>query len=179
MASTKPGSTIDLSFVGTEPETKVKLVVPRIIYKKEGEKDMVANLRADFNERQCKCLSESITVIPPPVKKPYTEILCLKPVSVIAPTLEPSVVVVGINHVSNGRPSSTERVVRPKLGGPFTSLAQLSDDSVECVASVPPCPQAPRAPSRGEITKLMKQVPCFTKMEAPVNNIWDLFSATR
>lgn len=67
----------------------------------------------------------------------------------------------------------------PKLGGPSTSLAYLNDDSIECVASIPSCHQAPRAPNQEKIVELLKQVPCFTESEALVNNIGGLFPATR
>ncbi|RVW27621.1 hypothetical protein CK203_099147 [Vitis vinifera] len=115
---------------------------------------MVVNLRAAFKERQCKRLSKSITVIPPPSKRPYPEILCPWPILAIAPILTPSAVVVGDNP-------STEEVAHPELRRPSSCLVQLNDDSVECVASIPPHPQASRTPSREEITELMKTTPTF------------------
>lgn len=50
-------------------------MVPPIIYEEEGNKNMAANLRAEFKERQRKHLFESITIISPHVKKPYMKIL--------------------------------------------------------------------------------------------------------
>lgn len=79
---------------------------------------MATNLRAGFKKRQRKCLSESMTVISPPTKKPCTKIHCLELVSAIAPTLEPSVTTAGISPASDGRPSSVGRVIHPELRGP-------------------------------------------------------------
>ena len=94
---------------------------------------MVANLRADFKKRQCKRLFESIMVVFPPTKKPCMEILCL--VLVLAIALAP----VGTSHVPDGR-SSVGKDACLELGGPSTGLTQLNDDSVECVAFIPPRP---------------------------------------
>lgn len=140
-----------MSTASTKPNTKVEPVVPPIIYEEEGEENMATNLRAGFKKRQCKCLSESITVFPP-TKKPCINILCPKPVLAIAPALKPLIATLGINSLSGEGIFSTEGFAHPRPKGPFTSLAQLSNDSIECVASVLPCPQAPRAPNREEIT---------------------------
>lgn len=117
---------------------------------------MDANLRSDFKERKHKRFFESITVILLLTKKPCTEIFCPEPFSAVALVLKPSTVAIGTNHVSDGRPSFVGKDARLKLGGPSTSLTQLSDDSVECVASTPPRPQVPRAPKWEEIAKLLK-----------------------
>ncbi|RVW31366.1 hypothetical protein CK203_114187 [Vitis vinifera] len=101
--------------------------------KTRGDEDMVANLRADFKKRQCKRLFESIMVVFPPTKKPCMEILCL--VLVLAIALAP----VGTSHVPDGR-SSVGKDACLELGGPSTGLTQLNDDSVECVAFIPPRP---------------------------------------
>ena len=146
---------MDSSSTETEQETRVESVIPHIICEEEGDEDMVANLRVGFKERQHKCLFESITVVFPPTKKPCTEILCPVPVSAIALMLKPSVVVVGPNHVLDEMPY-IEKDALLELGGPFTSPIQLSDDSVECVAFVPPFFQAPRAPRWEEMIELMK-----------------------
>ncbi|KAL6342545.1 hypothetical protein AAG906_012397 [Vitis piasezkii] len=58
---------------GSKADTKVELVVPRIIHEPEGEDDMATNLRAGFRERQRKCLSEYIAVATPPTKRSCTE----------------------------------------------------------------------------------------------------------
>lgn len=60
-----------------------------IIYEEKGDEDMAEKLRVGFKERQRKHLSESITVISHSAKKPYPEILCSKPLLIIAPALEP------------------------------------------------------------------------------------------
>ena len=104
---------------------------------------MAANLRADFKKRQRKRLSESIMVVFPPTKKPCTEILCPVPISAIALALEPSIAVVGTSHVLNERYSAGKYALL-ELSGPSTGSTQLNDDSVKCVASIPPRPQAPR-----------------------------------
>lgn len=72
---------------------------------------------------------------------------------------------------------STGKYVHPKLGGSSTGPAQLNDDSVECVAYVPPRPQAPSTPSQEEMVELLKQVPYFIESEGHLNNIGDHFLA--
>lgn len=111
-------------------------------------------------------------------KKPCMEVLCSKPISAIVPTLESSATTVGINPVLDERPFSTGATIHPKLGGFSIGSTQLSDDSVECITSILPRPQAPRALSQEEIAALMKQIPYFIERDALVNNIEDLFSAT-
>lgn len=81
---------VELSTSSIESEVEVELMVPPIICKEEEEEDMTTNLRVEYKERQHKRLSKSITIVPPPTKKPCMEILGLKPVSAIASTLEPS-----------------------------------------------------------------------------------------
>lgn len=141
-----------MSVASTESDTKVEPVVPPIIYEEEGEENMATNLRVRFKKRQCKCLFESITVGPPSTKKPYIDILCPKPISAIAPPPEPSAVTAGINSLSNKGIFSTEGAAHPGPKRPSTSLAQLSNDSIECMAYVPPHPQVPCAPNWEEIT---------------------------
>ncbi|KAL6348494.1 hypothetical protein AAG906_009954 [Vitis piasezkii] len=115
---------------------------------------MVANLRAAFKERQRKRLSKSITVIPPPSKRPYLEILCPWPILAIAPILAPSATEAGSNP-------SAEEAAHPELIRSSSCPVQVNNDSVECIASGPPHPQASCVPSREEITELMKTIPTF------------------
>lgn len=77
------------------------------------------------------------------------------PVSAISPMPKPSIDATGPSHVPTVRPS-TEKYVRLELGGPSIGPTQLSNDSVECVASVPPHPQTLRTPSQEEMVELMK-----------------------
>lgn len=126
-------------------------MVPSIICEEEGEENMATNLRVGLKKRQCKRLSESITVVPPSTKKPYIEILYPKPVSAIAPPPEPLVVTVGLKSSSSKGIFSNEGAAHPGPKRSSTSLAQLGNDSIECVASVTPCPQVPRTPSQEEI----------------------------
>ncbi|RVW25247.1 hypothetical protein CK203_108206 [Vitis vinifera] len=100
------------------------------------------------------------------------------PILAIPSVPKPSVDGVGPSHVPTVRPFTGKNACL-ELGEPSIGLAQLSDDSVECVAFVPPCPKTPRAPSWKEMVELLKQVPCFTESEGLVNNIGDLFSTTR
>lgn len=139
---------------------------------------MATNLRFCFKEKQSKHVFESITVVLPLAKKPYTEVFCLVPVLAISPVPKPSIDVAGPSHVLTVRPS-TRKYVHPKLGGPFTGPAQLNDDSVECVAYVTPRPQAPSTPNQEEMVELLKQVSYFIESEAHVNNIGDHFLATQ
>lgn len=96
----------------------------------------------------------------------------------IPPVPKPSTNGVGPSYVRTVRPF-TRKDACPELGEPSIGSAQLNDDSVECVASAPPHPKAPRAPSRKEMDELLKQVSCFTESEGLVNNIGDLFPTTR
>lgn len=135
-------------------------MVPHIVCEKERDEDMATNLRVSFKERQCKRFSESITVVPPPTKKPYMEVLCPVPVSTIHLTSKPPFDVVGPNrsgpsHVPIIRPS-VGKDTRPELDGPSTNLVPLNNDSVECVASISPHPPTTRAPSRKEMVELLK-----------------------
>lgn len=68
---------------------------------------------------------------------------------------------------------STEEAIHPRPEGPSIGPAQLDDDSVKCVAFVPSCSQAPRAPNREKITELMKHISCFIKREAPRGTLFD------
>lgn len=131
---------------------KVELVVPPIICEEKEDENMATNLRAGFKKRQCKCLSKSIMVVIPSTKKLCIEILCPKLVLAIAPAPEPSVATLGINSPSGEGVFSTEGAAHPRSKGPFTDLAQLSNDSIECVAFVSPHRQAPRALDREKIT---------------------------
>lgn len=47
----EPNTEIELLAASTETEAEAELVVPFIIYEKEGEEDMVANLRTRFKGR--------------------------------------------------------------------------------------------------------------------------------
>ncbi|KAL6340253.1 hypothetical protein AAG906_040689 [Vitis piasezkii] len=141
--STELDSMADSSTAGTEPETEVEPMVPRIICEPKGEEDMAKNLKFGFKERQRKWLSESITVAPPPAKKSYTEVLCPAPVSTIPSTC------VLVARLSAGKDARHERV------GPSTGSTPISNDSIECVAYVPPRPQASRASSWEEMAKLL------------------------
>lgn len=111
-------------------------------------------------------------------KKPCMEVLCSEPISAIVPRLEPLATAASTNPVLDGRPFSARATIHPKLGGFSIGSTQLSDDSVEYIASILPRPQAPRAPSQEEIVALMKQIPCFIEGETPVNNKEDFFLAT-
>ena len=139
---------VDLSAASTEPDMEVEPVVPPIICEEEGEENIATNLRAGFKKRQCKHLFEFIMVVPPSTKKPCIEILYLKPVLAIAPAPKPLAATPSINSPSGNGIFLTEGAAHLRLKGPFTGLAQLSNDSIECVAFVPPYPQAPRAPIR-------------------------------
>lgn len=90
---------IELSTSSIELEVEVELMVPPIICKEEEEEDMATNLRVEYKERQRKHLSKSITIVPPPTKKPCMEILGQEPVSTIASTLEPSAAAAAGNPV--------------------------------------------------------------------------------
>ena len=98
-------------------------MVPPINYKEEGEEDMVANLRAGFKERQRKSLSESITVISFPSKRPYPKILYPELVLAIALELVPSTVATGSNL-------SVEEAARLAPKRPSFDLAHLNYDSI-------------------------------------------------
>lgn len=145
-ASTELDSPTDSSSIGTEQEIRVKPVVSHIICEEKGDKDMTTNLRVGFKERQRKCLSKSIMVAPLPAKKPCTKVLCSVPVSTIHLALKPSVIATGPSHVLTVR-LSVGKDACLELGGPSIGPAQLSNDSVEWVASVSPRLQVPRAPN--------------------------------
>ena len=155
--STKLDSMADSSTAGTNPETEVEPMVPCIICEPKGEEDMAKNLKSDFKERQRKWLSESITVAPPPAKKSYTEVLRPAPVSTIPSASKPTADVALPNCVSVAR-LSAGKDARHDQFGPSTGSAPISNDFIECVAYVPPRPQASHASSWEEMAKLLKRV---------------------
>lgn len=105
--SSKQDSVADSSSMGTELETEVELVVPRIICEVEEEEDMVVNIRGSFKERQCKRLSESIAVASPPTKRSCMEVPRATPVQDIPPVPKPPTNV--------ARPSCVP-TIRPPVG---------------------------------------------------------------
>ncbi|RVW53625.1 hypothetical protein CK203_068990 [Vitis vinifera] len=131
--NTELDSMADSSTAATEPETEVEPMVPRIICEPKGEEDMAKNLKFGFKERQRKWLFESITVAPPPARNPTQSCVL-------------------VARLSTGKNARHERV------GPSTGSALVSNDSIECVAYVPPRPQASRASSWEEMAKLLKRV---------------------
>ncbi|KAJ9705633.1 hypothetical protein PVL29_003618 [Vitis rotundifolia] len=85
----------------SESETRVNQLVPSIICEEEEEEDIASNLRVGFQERQRKCLFESIAVNPSPSKKDYLEPAyhepaCPKPVSTLAPVPVSSTIAIKI-----------------------------------------------------------------------------------
>lgn len=140
----------------TESKTGVELVVPPIACEKEEEKDMVANFRANFKERQHKFLSESIMENPAPSKRPCMEPICLEPVSTLASMSAPSTTIVGIISELDERVPSVEGTTHHELRRPFLGLDHLSDESIECVTSFLSRPKSSHILSREEITELMR-----------------------
>ena len=68
-SSLSVSSSSSSSSCSDELDTGVNRLVPPIICEEEEENDMASNLRVEFCERQCKRLSESITINPTPSKK--------------------------------------------------------------------------------------------------------------
>ena len=89
-----------------------------IACEEEEEKDMVANLRIECKERHHKRLSESIMVISPPSKRPYSEPLYLEPVLAIASALAPSTAIAGSN-LELERGFSQLELLTKSQGGPY------------------------------------------------------------
>ncbi|KAL6321836.1 hypothetical protein AAG906_035535 [Vitis piasezkii] len=116
--STESDIRVDLSTANTKLETGVELVVLLIACEEEEEKDMVANLRIEFKERQHKRLSESITVVSPPSKRPYLEPLYLEPVLAIASTLAPSTAIAS-NNLELERGLSQLELLTKSQEGPY------------------------------------------------------------
>lgn len=93
-----------------------------------------------IKERSCKRLSESITVIPTPSRRPCLKPFYLELVLAIALMPEPLAAVASSNTELNERLLSTEGAAHPELGRHSSYSAHLNDDFVECVASIPPHP---------------------------------------
>lgn len=155
------------------------MVVPPIAFKEGEEEDMVANLRADFKERQRKCLFESIMVNLASSKRPCSEPIYLEPVSALAPVPPPSTTAVGIISEPNERLPLVEGTTHHEPRRPSFGLDHLSDESIECVASFPSHPKSSHILNQEEIIELMRQIPSFTERETPVQNMGMLFSATQ
>lgn len=75
--------------MGTELETEVEPVVPRIICEVEEEEEMAVNIRGSFKERHRKRLSESIAIASPPTKRSCMEVPRATPVQDIPPVPKP------------------------------------------------------------------------------------------
>ena len=91
-----------------------------IACEEEEEKDMVANLRIEFKERQHKRLSKSIMVVFPSSKRPYSEPLYLEPVLAIASALAPSTAITGSN-LELERGFSQLELLTKSQGGPYSA----------------------------------------------------------
>lgn len=163
-----------MSTTGVESETKVKPMAPLIIYEVKEEEDMAVNLRADFKEKECKRLFESIVVATPPTKKSCAEIPHATPILDIPSEPKPSSDAIRPSHVPTAKPP-IGKYGHPEQGEASTGLAPPNNNFVEYVVSVPPCPQVPRTPSREEMAKLLKQVSCFTEAKPPMTSMWDFF----
>ena len=120
------------------------------------EENMATNLRAGFQERQCKRLSESIMVNFVPSKRLCPEPIYLKPISALASVPAPSTIAAGTI------PDPDERL--PSIGGttyhepmrPFPGLDHLNAESIKCLVSFPSCPKSSYIPSRKEKAELMR-----------------------
>ncbi|KAL6336986.1 hypothetical protein AAG906_036300 [Vitis piasezkii] len=122
-------STSSSLVVSIELEIRVERVVSPVVCEEE---DMATNLRAGFQERQCKRLSESIMVNSVPSKRLCLEPICPKPISALAPVPAPSTIAAGT------------------IPDPDERLPSIEDTSIECLVSFPSCPKSSYIPRREE-----------------------------
>ena len=145
-----------------------------IICDEEKEEDMDSNLRAEFHERQCKHLSESIAVNPTPSKK-----ACSKPAS--APTLmsvPPTTATVLTPELDKKLPSADEHTYHETRRS-FINSDNFNKESFEYMTFFSPHSKSTYVPNWEEVSELLKRIPFFTERESSVQNMGVLFPATQ
>lgn len=74
-------------------------MIPDILYKSEAEEEMATDLRASFNDRQHKWLSEPIKFVAHPAKRPYSDEVHEEPIMEASPTPVPPLDATGSSNV--------------------------------------------------------------------------------
>ncbi|KAJ9707330.1 hypothetical protein PVL29_002359 [Vitis rotundifolia] len=133
-------------------------LVPLIICEEKEEEQMTSNLRAEFRERQRKCLSESIYIDPSSSNKAHST---LKLDSPSKPTsLTPiAIVILGPDE----KPSFIGDISYHEMRKPFVVLGNISEDSFECPNFSPFRPKANLCPSKEKIFKFLSLILYFTE----------------
>ena len=131
-------------------------VVAPIVCEYEEKVDMATNLRAGFQERQHKHLSESIVVNLAPSKRAYPKPIYQELVSAPTPMPMSSTTAAYTIPELDERLPSTEGITYHDPRRPSIGPDHLSDESLEYMTFFPSHPKSSYVPSREEITELMR-----------------------
>ena len=127
-----------------------------IVCEYEEKVDMATNLRAGFQERQHKHMSESIVVNLAPSKRAYPKPIYQELVSAPTPMPMSSTTTAYTIPELDERLPSAEGITYHDPRRPSIGPDHLSDESLEYMTSFPSHPKSSYVPSREEITKLMR-----------------------
>lgn len=126
---------------------------------------MASNLRVGFQERQHKCLFESIVVNHSPSKRACLELARLEPVLAFAPVSAPLTIVAEITPEPDEKLPSSNDIAHHKPMRPSIGPDHFSEESFEHMTYSPSHPKASYVPSRKEITEFLRQIHSFIERE--------------
>ena len=141
----------------------------RFIDEPEAEKDMSADLRADFKKRHRKRLHDAIDMVPPPAKKACPEGAQEEPGRDV-----PLMPVPPPDTVGPSSAPAAEKEVGSTLGG-----ASSGAIPVEEVLDQKDTPASALPPSWDEMMDMLKRVSCFIDAEPPSTKMSDFFPLTK
>ena len=150
-------------------ELELEPITLRFIDEPEAEKDMLADLRADFKERHRKRLHEAINMVPSPAKKACPEGAQEEPGREV-----PLMPVPPPDTMGPSSAPAAEKEVGSTLGG-----ASSGTTPVEEVLDQKDTPASALPPSWDEMMDMLKRVSCFTDAEPPSTKMSDFFPLTK
>ena len=122
-------------------------MVPLIVCEEEEEGDMASNLRAGFQERQRKCLFESIVFNHSPSKRACLEPACPEPISVLAPVLVLLTIAADITPEPDEKLPSADDIAHHELRRHSIDLDHFSKELFEHMTSSLSHPKPSYVPS--------------------------------
>ena len=140
---------------------------------------MASNLRAGFQERQRKCLFESIVFNHSSSKRACLEPACPEPISILAPVLVLLTIAAEITLEPDEKLPSADDIAHHELRRPSIGSDHFSKELFEHMTSSLSRPKPSYVPSQEEITEFLRQIPSFIERETLVQNMGVLFSATQ
>ena len=140
---------------------------------------MTSNLRAGFQERQRKCLFESIVVNHSSSKRACMVLACPEPISALALVLTLLTIAAEITPEPDEKLLSADDIAHHELRRPSIGPDHFSEESFEHMISSLSRPKPSYVPSREEIAEFLRQIPSFIERETLVQKMGVLFSATQ